>query len=177
MSSGIRKQKKTYSRPMRLFDKERIEEENKFMEKYGLKNKREIWKMEFAVNKIRNQAKSLITAKPEEQEAFIARLSKKGLAKSNAKIDDVLGMTKENFVERRLQTLVLKKAFAHTAKEARQFITHRKISVDGRIINIPSYPVTVEEEKKISMKPAKQKPEVKASVITAPAEPSEGGTA
>ena len=159
MSSGIRKQKKAYARPLRRFDKERMDEENVFMEKHGLKNKREIWKIEFSVKKIRNQAKSLITAKPEDQDAFIARLAKKGLIKSNAKIDDVLGMTKENFVERRLQTIVFKKKLAHSAKEARQFITHRKVMVDDRIINIPSYPVSVEEEKMIRLTPQKPKRE------------------
>ena len=161
MSSGIRKQHKRYERPLRLFEKERIDEENTFREKYGLKNKREIWKMNFAVKKIRNQAKDLITSKPEEQDAFISRLAKKGLIKANAKIDDVLGMTIDKFVERRLQTIVLRKGLAKTAKEARQMITHRKIIIGERIINIPSYPVNLEEEKKIRAVPKKEAVEIK----------------
>ena len=92
MSSGIRRQKKIWAQPLRLYDKERIDEENAFMEKYGLKNKREIWKIEFSIKRLRNQAKGLITAKQEDQDAFIGRLAKKGLIKSNAKIDDVLSL-------------------------------------------------------------------------------------
>lgn len=160
MTSGIRKQHKKFERPLRLFEKERIGEENKFLDKYGLKNKREIWKIEFAIRKIRNQAKSFITAPQKEQDEFISRLVKKGLIKSGAKIDDVLGMTKEQYVERRLQTLVFKKGLAKTPKHARQSITHRKIMVGDRIINIPSYFVNLEEEKQIRLKP--QKPGKKA---------------
>jgi len=157
MSSGIRRQKKRWAQPLRLFDKERIDEENVFMEKYGLKNKREIWKIEFSIKKIRNQAKGLITADESERKAFIERLAKKGLIKANAEIDDVLGMTKDNLVERRLQTLVFRKALAHTAKEARQMITHRKVMVGDRIVNIPSYSVAIAEEKSIKLVPSKPK--------------------
>jgi len=163
MTGGIRKQHKRYARPLKLFEKDRIEEENKFREKYGLKNKREIWKMEFAVKKIRDQAKGLITSNPEEQAAFIARLAKKGLIKSNSKIDDVLEMTRDHYVERRLQTLVFKRGLSKTPKQGRQMITHRKIIVGDRIINIPSYFVNVEEERLIRLKPQKavKKVEVK----------------
>jgi len=49
MSSGIRRQKKIWAQPLRLYDKERIDEENAFMEKYGLKNKREILQLEYSL--------------------------------------------------------------------------------------------------------------------------------
>ncbi|MBU2522853.1 MAG: 30S ribosomal protein S4 [Nanoarchaeota archaeon] len=157
MSSGIRRQKKRWAQPLRLFDKERIDDENVFMEKYGLKNKKEIWKIEFSIKKIRNQAKGFITADPKDKDAFIERLAKKGLIKANAEIDDVLAMTRENLVGRRLQTLVFKKRLSHTAKEARQMITHRKVMVGDRIVNIPSYSVAVAEEKMIKIVPSKPK--------------------
>lgn len=157
MSSGIRRQKKRWNQPLRLYDKERIDEENAFMEKYGLKNKKEIWKMDFNVKKIRDQAKGLITADEKERSAFIGRLVKKGLIKANAEIDDVLAMNRENIVARRLQTIVFKKGFSHTAKEARQMIIHRKVMVGDRIVNIPSYAVNLEEEKLVKLKPAKPK--------------------
>ena len=41
----IRKSNK-FSRPHKLYDKIRIEDENKLVEEYGLKNKTEIWKAE-----------------------------------------------------------------------------------------------------------------------------------
>ena len=166
MTAGIRKQHKKFERPLKRFEKERIDSENLFKEKYGLKNKREIWKIEFAVGKIRGQAKGMIMAKPEEQDAFILRLVKKGLIKSGSKIDDVLAMTIDKYVERRLQTIVLKKGFATTAKGARQMITHRKIMVGDRIVNVPSYFVTVEEEKTIKMVPKKEKPKKESVEIS-----------
>jgi len=54
---AVRKQHKKYSTPRRLFEKSRIDEENAIMKSHGLKNKREIWKADFLVNKIRNKAK------------------------------------------------------------------------------------------------------------------------
>ena len=68
---AVRIQHKRYSTPRRLFEKARIEEENLLLKNYGLKNKREVWKADFAVSKLRNIAKKFITASPEEQKKFI----------------------------------------------------------------------------------------------------------
>jgi len=73
----IRKHKK-YSRPRKLYDKVRISEENSLREKYGLKNKREIWKADAAIARIRNRAKLLITKPDEEKKSFIEKLQKQG---------------------------------------------------------------------------------------------------
>ena len=43
------RKKKNYKKPRKLYDKVRIEDENILVNKYGLKNKREIWKAEAAV--------------------------------------------------------------------------------------------------------------------------------
>ena len=59
---SVRKQHKRYSTPRRLFEKVRIDEENLLLKNYGLKNKREVWKADFAVSKLRNLAKAFITA-------------------------------------------------------------------------------------------------------------------
>ncbi|MCL6500852.1 MAG: 30S ribosomal protein S4, partial [Candidatus Pacearchaeota archaeon] len=71
--------------------------------------------------------------------------------KSTANIDDILALTKEKLLERRLQTIVYKKGIAKTPKEARQLVSHKKIKIGPRIVNIPSYIVEVEEEDKISL--------------------------
>ena len=68
----IRKHKK-YSRPRKPFDKPRIEEETVLREKYGLKNKREIWKADAAIGRIRSRAKLLITKSDEEKNKFIEK--------------------------------------------------------------------------------------------------------
>lgn len=142
-----RKQHKIYSRPRKLFDKARITEENALLSKYGLKNKKEVWKAEFKINKIRNQAKDIIN-EPAKQKEFLEKLQKQGF---NVKtIDDVLGLTKEDIFARRLQTVVVKKGIARTSKHARQLITHRHVAVSGKIVNSPSYLVSLALEKDIN---------------------------
>ena len=142
----IRKQK-SYNRPRKLYDKPRIEEENILVKKYGLKNKREIWKADFAIGKIRNIAKKLITASDEEKEKFIERQKAKGFEVET--IADVLGLNKEDYLKRRLQSIVVKKKIATTPKQARQFITHKHIWVNKNILDSPSHMTTIEEEKTI----------------------------
>jgi small subunit ribosomal protein S4 len=146
----IRRQHKKYNPPRKLFDKSRIDEENGLVKKYGLKNKREIWKADYAVNKIRRQAKELITAPAAKQKEFIERLASKGLVKKNAQIDDALALTKEAVLERRLQTIVFQKKMSITSKQARQLITHRHIKVNDKIVTVPSYFVNLNEESGIS---------------------------
>jgi small subunit ribosomal protein S4 len=146
----MKKQHKKYSRPKNLFDRTRITSDKEIMNKYGLKNKSEIWKAESRINRIRTEAKKLII-EPEKQELFFRRLESMGLIKSkDATIDAVLSLTKENLLDRRLQTIVFKLGLAKTIKEARQLIGHRKIKTD-HIITIPSYIVRLDEENKISL--------------------------
>jgi len=66
------------------------------------------------------------------------------------KLDDILALTVRDFLERRLQTIVLKRGLARTATQARQLIVHGFISVNGRRVNIPSYLVTSSEEPSVS---------------------------
>jgi len=70
-----------------------------------------------------------------------------------------LALTEENIFARRLQTFVFKKKLAHTIKEARQLIVHKNVLVDGKIVNIPSFVVTLDLENKISLKERKVKEE------------------
>lgn len=140
----MKHQKKKYSKPQRPFDKVRIDEENVLRERYGLKNKKEIWKADSAIGRIRNQAKKLITADDEAKQEFAEKLRKRGFEVEN--IADALALDKEDWLKRRLQTLVFKKGFANTPKQARQFITHRHISIGNQIINKPSYQVGLKEE-------------------------------
>jgi len=160
---SVRKQHKRYSTPRRLFEKARIEEENLLLKNYGLKNKREVWKADFAVSKLRNLAKSFITASQEEQKKFIDRQVEKGLVKKGAQIDDILALTKEAILDRRLQTIVLKKGIAKTPKSARQLITHRHVMINSEKVTVPSYFVNLSDEGKIQFtgKERKHQPEEK----------------
>ena len=145
----IRKHKK-YSRPRKPFDKTRITDENVLREKYGLKNKREIWKADASIGRIRNRAKLLITKSEEEKSKFIEKLQRQGFKVED--IADALGLNKEDWLKRRLQTIVFFKKLALTPKQARQLITHKHVLINGEVVNTPSYIVPVIFEDKISLK-------------------------
>lgn len=151
----IKRKRKLYNRPKKLFDRVRMDEENILVKKYGLKNKREIWKAKTFISKLRRRAKNLIPASDEEKNEFLERLNKMGMSVSN--IADVLALTEENLFERRLQTFVFKKKLANTVKQARQLIVHKNVLVDSSVVNIPSFIVTLDLENKISLKERKVK--------------------
>lgn len=145
----IRKKNK-FSWPRKLYDKIRISDENKLVEEYGLKNKREIWKAEAKIKYFRDRAKFLITEPTNEQEQFFAKLRSIGL---NVKtIADVLALNKEDLLKRRLATVVWKKGLANTARQARQFIVHKQVLVDGKAVDVPSYIVPIELESNVTVK-------------------------
>ncbi len=148
----IRKHKK-FSRPHKLYDKTRITEENKLVEKYGLKNKREIWKSEAQVRYFRTRAKDLINASHEEQKVFFGKLNAIGLDVKS--IADVLALNKENILKRRLSTILVSRGLATTPKQARQMIAHRRVRIGTRVVGSPSYIPAVDEESSISLRPAK----------------------
>jgi len=150
----MKRKHKSYSRPKRPFDKARIEEEARIKEEYGLKNKKEIWKADAQIKSIREKAKKLISAGHEKQKALFERLKKIGFKADS--ISDVLSLEKRDYMNRRLQTIVFKKRLARSPKHARQMIVHKKILVNGRAINSPSYIVPTEFEEKISLRPGKK---------------------
>ena len=150
-----KKPKKKYSRPRKIWDKERIGVDRDLMKEYGLRGKNELWKAESFLRGLRNQAKNLIAKRGEEQakkegEQLISRLAKLNLVNSGAVLEDVLGLELKSILERRLQSVVAKGGFAKSVKQARQFIVHGHISVGEGKINVPSYLVKGSEENKIS---------------------------
>ncbi len=145
---------KKYKSPLKIWDKPRIERDSALRKKYGFKNKKELWKVESVLRNLRLKARELVGLKAlnlgkEEEKEFIATLSKRGLVAADATVDDVLELNLENLLDRRLQTFVLKKEMARSTRESRQIITHRHITVDGKIIDSPSYMVKKDEEDKI----------------------------
>ena len=162
-----KKFRKKYKTPTHPWMKERIEEEKKLLSEYGLGRKKEIWKMDSKLKKFFNQAKQIVGMEKEKAEEkkknLIQKLQRLGLLSKNAGFDDILGLTINDIMERRLQTIVFRKGLARTMKQARQFITHRHILVGDRVITMPSYIVPVELEDKISF--------VKASPLSDPDHP------
>lgn len=153
----MKRKHKQYSKPRRPYDKARIEEEAGIIKEYGLKNKREIWKADAKIKKIREKAKKLVTADEKQREELFEKLRQMGLNVST--IADVLSLDKKDYLNRRLQTVVYKKNMVPTIKTARQMIVHKKVMINGKIINIPSYSVPVGLEGKISLKLSKTKKE------------------
>ncbi len=147
--------RKKYETPSHPWEKARIEREDELVQKYGLKNKREVWRAETFLRHIRGQARSLLALAGMEQaekekERLIKRLARLGMLPENAILDDILALTVEDVLARRLQTVVYLRGLASTPKQARQFIVHRHIAINGRIVDVPSYLVRKDEENYIT---------------------------
>jgi len=142
-----KKSRKKWLPPKHPWRKEVLEEEINLMGKYGLRNKREIWKAKALARKLRHRARELL-ALPEEdrrkqEKALLSSLYSLGLLPSNASLDDVLGLSAENILDRRLQTIVYRKGLARSVHEARQLIVHGHIAIGGRRVTIPGYIVNI----------------------------------
>lgn len=150
-----KKMKKHYESPKRPWEKARLEEERKIVTEYGIRRKKEIRRLETIIRDLRRRARKLIATKDEkESKLLIEKVLKIGLlAKSKPALEDILGIELKDILERRLQTLILKKGFANTVKQARQFITHGHITLNGQKIISPNYIVAVEEEAGIMFRP------------------------
>lgn len=152
---GIKRKSNKLTKPRKLYERQRIDDENILVKKYGLKNKKEIWKAKSLVSTFRQRAKNLISSETQEQQKFFEKLNKLGIKVTS--ISDILALTEKDLLERRLQTILFKKKFANTPKQARQMIVHKHVLVNNSIINIPSFWVTSELENKIEIKAFKPK--------------------
>jgi len=147
----MKKQRKKYERPLKLWDKTRIETEKKLLKDYGLRRKKEIWRAESILRNYRRLTRTLAAKKDKKMEKILLdKIFRMGLIEKSADLDDVLALAVENILDRRLQTLVFKKGLANSPKQARQFIVHGHIALDGRRIRWPSTLVRKGEEKNIS---------------------------
>lgn len=150
----MKRQRKKYETPFRPWDRERIAAEKELLKNFGLKNKREIWIAEALLRKYRRLGRELAAKRDKEREKIlIEKLFNLGVIKNKeATLDDVLSLTVEDFLNRRLQTVVYKKNLTNTPKQARQFITHGKVLIGDRKVTYPSYMVPVDEKDKILVK-------------------------
>ena len=79
----------------------------------------------------------------EKQKAkFIYGVLEKPFRNYYEKADRMKGLTGPNLMtmlESRLDNVVFRLGFARTRKEARQIVDHKFITVNGKVVNIPSY--------------------------------------
>nr|OQO32388.1 40S ribosomal protein S9 [Rachicladosporium sp. CCFEE 5018] len=151
---SIRSSSKTYKVPRRPFESARLDSELKTVGEYGLRNKREVWRVMLTLSKIRRAARQLLTMDEKdpkrlfEGNALIRRLVRVGvLDETRMKLDYVLALKVEDFLERRLQTCVYKLGLAKSIHHARVLIRQRHIRL--QIVNVPSFVVRLDSQKHI----------------------------
>jgi small subunit ribosomal protein S4 len=150
---ALGKNTKFYETPNHPYQGERIADEAGLVGRYGLKNKEELWRAQSELRGFRREARKLLGRAQGDAEAagheageFIAHLQRLGILDEADELDDVLSLSVTDLLERRLQTVVYRKGYANTTQQARQFINHGHIVVDGNRVSIPSYKVSVGEE-------------------------------
>ena len=123
---------------------------------YGLRNKRELWRVQYALNKIRANVRHILTLDEDdpkrifEGQSIMRRMQRYGLLdETQMKLDFVLAMSPADFLERRLQTLVFKQGLAKSIHHARVLIKQRHIRVGKQIVNVPSFLVRLDSQKHI----------------------------
>ncbi|NOJ29001.1 MAG: 30S ribosomal protein S4 [Nitrososphaeraceae archaeon] len=148
-----KKFKKTYRRPRRIWTTEQLNSELYLVGSYGLRSKRELWKAQTEVARLRNQARALlaltIETRQEKEKKLLSYLQRIGLVSENSTLDDVLNLKIEDILERRLQSIVMRKGHARTSHQARQIVVHGHVMIGDRIVNIPGYVVKKSEESTI----------------------------
>ena len=150
------KPKKTFHRPRRIWTTDQLNSELYTLGAYGLRNKRELWKAESEIARIRNQARALLAVptdlRRDKEVMLLGFLNRMGLVKDSATLDDVLNLKIEDILERRLQTIVMRKIGSKSAIQARQVVSHCHVSIGNRTVNLPGYMVRTDEEQNISIR-------------------------
>ncbi|MGB9659141.1 MAG: 30S ribosomal protein S4 [Nitrososphaerales archaeon] len=150
-----KKPRKKYSAPKHPWRSDQLSQELFIIGTYGLRNKRELWKARTELSRIRKQARMLLATPHEirekKEKELLSSLSNLGIVDLKSGLDDVLGLTVENLLERRLQTVVWKKGIALSPYQARQMITHGHVMIGDKIVTRPGYIVKRDEYDKVRL--------------------------
>jgi len=149
--------RRVWQKPKRPLNYDLIMDELKTLGTFGLKTKRELWKTQTELSRVRLQARSLLALRQDERERkepiLMQSLSKIGLVNEDSTLDDVLNLQVTDLLSRRLQTIAQKKLYFKTPYQARQAIVHGHIMIGDSVVTIPSYIVKTDEEAKIHLIP------------------------
>jgi len=149
--------RRVWQKPKRPLNYDLIMDELKILGTFGLKTKRELWKTQTELSRVRLQARSLLALRQDERERkepiLMQSLSKIGLVNEDSTLDDVLNLQVTDLLSRRLQTIAQRKLYFKTPYQARQAIVHGHIMIGDSVVTIPSYIVKTEEEAKIHLIP------------------------
>ena len=149
--------RRVWKKPKRPLNYDLMMDELITLGTFGLKTKRELWKANTELSRVRHQARILLALRQEirdeKEPILINSLSKIGLVNNDSTLDDVLNLQVTDLLSRRLQTIVQKKLYFKTPYQARQAIVHGHVMIGDSIITIPSYTVKADEEEKIHLIP------------------------
>ena len=149
-----KKKHQRYTTPRVPWDTEALMEDLRTIGAYGLRNKRELWKIHTELSTLRRRARELLSLGAEERAVreaeMISKLHKRGLVQENSRLEDVLTLSVEDLLERRLQTYIFRRGMAQSLFQARQLISHGHIEIEGRKVTSPSYQVRIIDEETLN---------------------------
>jgi small subunit ribosomal protein S4 len=150
-----KKARKQYSRPRSPWRADQLAQELYLLGTFGLRNKRELWKSQTSLSSVRKQARTLLAAteavRLREEKKLLDSLRRRGLIGEAATLDDILSLTVEDVLARRLQSMVFKKGMALSPLHSRQLIVHGHVVVGERVITVPGYEVGAAEEGQVKV--------------------------
>lgn len=148
-----KKCRRRWEGPRHPWIKENLHREISLVGKYGLRNKKELWVANSLLRTFRRQASSILgleeSLRIKKERELINKLYKMGFLGEDAVLDTILGLSVEDILERRLQTILVKLNLAKTPYQARQMIVHGHVYIGDRRVSSPGYLVSREEESMI----------------------------
>src|SRR5207247_9406119 len=121
-----------FERPSHPWEAERIKAENELLKKYGLKNKKELWRSQYVLRRFRQRARELqarVRQKDKQaekvREQLVRRLGGLGLLPlEGTSLYDVLALVVESILSRRMQSVMVYNVVMFTHYQAWYLLLH-----------------------------------------------------